>query len=219
MENHIVTLCFFGKTEYRIIDSNPGFIKVFESITVDYRQESTSGGGNAHNLSVTSLNTGAAGINYTTPNSDSQQFSIFPAIFSRQLNFPNNITNQSKLMEEIRPNLVGGLLGLQHGLLEENSMNSNQTHHNGQDSKFISLQEGRLSGLSAHENRLLGIPQDLRGANGFSDNKLILQRKSTSTPDDFNNIYTGVGSIVEPSHNQTPSHSPSSRLADQSGKF
>lgn len=186
---------------------------------MDYRQESTSGGGNAHNLSVTSLNTGTSGINYTTPNTDAQQFSIFPAIFSRQLNFPNNIANQNKLMDEIRPNLVGGLLGLQHGLLEENSMNSNHTHQNGQDPKFISLQEGRISGLSVHENRLLGIPQDLRGTNGLSDNKMILQRKSASTPDDFNNIYTGVGSIVEASHNQTPSHSPPSRLADQSGKF
>lgn len=48
-----------------------------------------------------------------------QQFNIFPAIFSRQLNF--NACPQSKaMMDELRPNLVGvgNLLGV-GGLLED----------------------------------------------------------------------------------------------------
>lgn len=48
-----------------------------------------------------------------------QQFNIFPAIFSRQLNF--NACPQSKsMMEELRPNLVGvgNLLGV-GGLLDD----------------------------------------------------------------------------------------------------
>lgn len=51
---------------------------------------------------------------------DPQQFNIFPAFFSRQLNFTGGGgTGQgSKIMEELRPNLVGGLLGMP-GLLDE----------------------------------------------------------------------------------------------------
>lgn len=47
-----------------------------------------------------------------------QQFNIFPAIFSRQLNF--NACPQKSMMEELRPNLVGmgNLLGVS-GLLDE----------------------------------------------------------------------------------------------------
>ncbi|CAG9819550.1 unnamed protein product [Phaedon cochleariae] len=51
-----------------------------------------------------------------------QQFNIFPAIFSRQLNF-NACTQSKAMMDELRPNLVGvgNLLGV-GGLLED--------HHN-----------------------------------------------------------------------------------------
>lgn len=51
---------------------------------------------------------------------DPQQFNIFPAFFSRQLNFSGSggCGQGSKIMEELRPNLVGGLLGV-GGLLEE----------------------------------------------------------------------------------------------------
>ncbi|CAK1543020.1 unnamed protein product [Leptosia nina] len=49
---------------------------------------------------------------------DPQQFNIFPAFFSRQLNFNNPGSQGAKIMEELRPNLVGGLLGVP-GLLDE----------------------------------------------------------------------------------------------------
>nr|XP_032518079.1 homeobox protein OTX2 [Danaus plexippus plexippus] len=49
---------------------------------------------------------------------DPQQFNIFPAFFSRQLNFSGGGGQGSKIMEELRPNLVGGLLGVP-GLLDE----------------------------------------------------------------------------------------------------
>lgn len=51
---------------------------------------------------------------------DPQQFNIFPAFFSRQLNFTGGggCGQGSKIMEELRPNLVGGLLGVP-GLLDD----------------------------------------------------------------------------------------------------
>lgn len=56
---------------------------------------------------------------------DPQQFNIFPAFFSRQLNFTGGggCGQGSKIMEELRPNLVGGLLGV-GGLLEEHQSDS-----------------------------------------------------------------------------------------------
>lgn len=49
-----------------------------------------------------------------------QQFNIFPAIFSRQLNFSSPCPTQKQMMDELRPNLVGvgNLLGVS-GLLDE----------------------------------------------------------------------------------------------------
>lgn len=54
---------------------------------------------------------------------DHQQFNIFPAIFSRQLNFSAAAANcsQNKLMDELRPNL--GLLGV--GLVENDTFHIN----------------------------------------------------------------------------------------------
>ncbi|GBP75034.1 hypothetical protein EVAR_21797_1 [Eumeta japonica] len=51
---------------------------------------------------------------------DPQQFNIFPAFFSRQLNFSSGgaCGQGAKIMEELRPNLVGGLLGVP-GLLDD----------------------------------------------------------------------------------------------------
>lgn len=62
---------------------------------------------------------------------DPQQFNIFPAFFSRQLNFTGGgaCGQGAKIMEELRPNLVGGLLGVP-GLLDEH-----QT-----DAKYLSSQ-------------------------------------------------------------------------------
>lgn len=55
---------------------------------------------------------------------DPQQFNIFPAFFSRQLNFTAGGCGQgSKIMEELRPNLVGGLLGV-GGLLDDHQADS-----------------------------------------------------------------------------------------------
>ncbi|KAF7392604.1 hypothetical protein HZH66_008437 [Vespula vulgaris] len=68
----------------------------------------TAGGGGGSSLPTTALSL------------DHQQFNIFPAIFSRQLNFSANC-GQNKLMDELRPNL--GLLGV--GLVENDSFHLN----------------------------------------------------------------------------------------------
>lgn len=67
---------------------------------------------------------GSSPASGTTATSDDvpQQFNIFPAIFSRQLNFSNSCP-QNKMMEELRPNLVGvgNLLGVS-GLLDDHHL-------------------------------------------------------------------------------------------------
>ncbi|KAG7198075.1 hypothetical protein KM043_018243 [Ampulex compressa] len=78
---------------------------------------STSVGGGAGAGGGSSLPTTALSL-------DHQQFNIFPAIFSRQLNFSAAAAancGQNKLMDELRPNL--GLLGV--GLVENDSFHLN----------------------------------------------------------------------------------------------
>ncbi|CAH2041544.1 unnamed protein product, partial [Iphiclides podalirius] len=67
---------------------------------------------------------------------DPQQFNIFPAFFSRQLNFTGGggCGQGAKIMEELRPNLVGGLLGVP-GLLDE---------HQG-DAKYLQSAESKYT--------------------------------------------------------------------------
>ncbi|KYN04296.1 Paired mesoderm homeobox protein 2A [Cyphomyrmex costatus] len=75
------------------------------------------GGGGGGGGSGSSLPTTALSL-------DHQQFNIFPAIFSRQLNFSAAAAancGQNKLMDELRPNL--GLLGV--GLVENDSFHLN----------------------------------------------------------------------------------------------
>lgn len=128
-------------------------------------------------------------------------------------------------MDELRPNLVGGLLGLQQGLLDEHALAHGNLQHGGhQDSKFMSLQDNRLMGISSHENRLLGLSQDLRTAvagnnldNNGKNSGLHQNRKCSSTPEDFSALYGGLSasglSIGDgSSHHHTPSHTPPSRL-------
>lgn len=176
---------------------------------------STIGGGGGQNLCISS----------SSP--DSQQFNIFPAIFSRQLNFSaSGSCGQGKLMDDLRPNLVGGLLGLQQGLLDEHALSHGNLQHGGQDSKFMSLQDNRLMGISSHENRLLGLSaQDHHhhrsSVVGNGDNKNGGgQRKCSSTPEDFSALYGGLsasGIGDTSSHHHTPAHTPpSSRLVDHS---
>lgn len=67
---------------------------------------------------------GSASLSTTALSLDHQQFNIFPAIFSRQLNFSAAAAancGQNKLMDELRPNL--GLLGV--GLVENESFHLN----------------------------------------------------------------------------------------------
>lgn len=155
---------------------------------------------------------------------DSQQFNIFPAIFSRQLNFSAGNCNQQKFMihnsmtDDLRPNLVGGLLGLQQGLIDDHS----QIQHNNSESKFMSLQDNH----NRYENRLLGLSQDSRNSslsalagssnlnlpNGNdSSTKSSIQRKCSSTPEDFNSLYA---SAIDNQHHHTPAHTPPNRLND-----
>uniref|UniRef100_A0A1B0DG44 Uncharacterized protein n=1 Tax=Phlebotomus papatasi TaxID=29031 RepID=A0A1B0DG44_PHLPP len=170
------------------------------------------GGGGSSAATASNL-----GLSPSSP--DSQQFNIFPAIFSRQLNFSTGACGQGKLMDDLRPNLVGGLLGLQQGLLEDHALAHGNLQHGGQESKFMALQDNRLMGISSHENRLLGLTQDTRSASAASagDNKAPVQRKCSSTPEDFNALYGGLpasGLAEAPSHHHTPTHTPPTRLSD-----
>lgn len=192
-----------------------------------------SGGNNVHPISsvATSVST-ASSIPHIVPPSlglspqssaDSQQFNIFPAIFSRQLNFTAGTCGQSKLsMDELRPNLVGGLLGLQQGLLDDHAANM---QHAGvsQDTKFMSFQDNRLMGItSSHENRLLGLTssmQDTRSPlTSIDKGSLNHQRKCSSTPEDFSSLYSGLPTpgMDTSSHHHTPAHTPPTRLSDHS---
>uniref|UniRef100_A0A182RGY5 Uncharacterized protein n=1 Tax=Anopheles funestus TaxID=62324 RepID=A0A182RGY5_ANOFN len=161
--------------------------------------------------------------------SDSQQFNIFPAIFSRQLNFNTSTgsCSQSKLMDDLRPNLVGGLLGLQQGLLDDHAAlahGGNLSQHNaGQDSKFMSLQDNRLMGIASHENRLLGLGSQDHGRGGIGgptgangDKSIGQHRKCSSTPEDFSALYGGLAGtpISDHHHHHTPAHTPPNRLSD-----
>jgi len=115
-------------------------------------------------------------------------------------------------MDDLRPNLVGGLLGLQQGLLDDH----NQIQHNNAETKFMSLQDNH--NRFTHENRLLGL-QDGRNTslstlaipNGNDSNKNSNQRKCSSTPEDFNTLY---GPAIDNSHHHTPAHTPPNRLND-----
>ncbi|XP_055311774.1 homeobox protein unc-42 [Sitodiplosis mosellana] len=126
-------------------------------------------------------------------------------------------------MDELRPNLVGGLLGLQQGLLEDHALAHGNLQHSGhQDSKFMSsLQDNRLMGITSHENRLLGLSHDLRSAasiNNLDNSKNSVgthqSRKCNSTPEDFSALYGGLsasGLGDASSHHHTPAHTPPSR--------
>lgn len=181
----------------------------------------TGGGGGVNNLLSS---TGIQNLSGQSSSPDTQQFNIFPAIFSRQLNFSSSSCGQGKLMDDLRPNLVGGLLGLQQGLLDEHALSHSNLQHSNQDTKFMSLQDNRLMGIGTHENRLLGLTQDARTSIGTQDNKNSGQRKCNSTPDDFNALYGGLpasGLGDTSSHHHTPAHTPPTRLSDHSitGKF
>lgn len=119
------------------------------------------------------------------------------------------------MTDDLRPNLVGGLLGLQQqGLIDEH----NQLQHNSAESKFMSLQDNH----NRYENRLLGLSQDGRNTslssltgnsnlnlNGNDVSKV--QRKCSSTPEDFQSLY---GSAMDNTHHHTPAHTPPNRLND-----
>lgn len=194
---------------------------------LDFKNNCLGAGGSSSGGSAST--TGGQNLCISSSSPDSQQFNIFPAIFSRQLNFTagGGSCGQGKLMDELRPNLVGGLLGLQQGLLEDHALShGNLQHNNSPDTKFMSLQDNRLGmGISSHENRLLGLSsQDVRGSvNGVQDNKNSGggQRKCSSTPEDFSALYgvglttSGIGDTS--SHHHTPAHTPpSNRLVDHS---
>lgn len=80
---------------------------------------------------------------------DPQQFNIFPAFFSRQLNFTGGggCGQGSKIMEELRPNLVGGLLGVP-GLLDEHQ-SDNKFLPSGGESKYTPDKGRKCSNASS----------------------------------------------------------------------
>lgn len=184
---------------------------------MDFKQNCTAASGS----SLVNNTTSSLGLSPVSP--DSQQFNIFPAIFSRQLNFTAGNCNQQKFMihnsmaDDLRPNL--SLLGLQQGLIDDHS----QIQHNNSESKFMSLQDNH----NRYENRLLGLTQDGRNSslstltgssnlnlpNGNDSSKTSIQRKCSSTPEDFNSLY---GSAIDNTHHHThtPAHTPPNRLND-----
>lgn len=186
---------------------------------LDFKNNCLGAGGSSSGGSAST--TGGQNLCISSSSPDSQQFNIFPAIFSRQLNFSTGSCGQGKLMDELRPNLVGGLLGLQQGLLDDHALSHGNLQHSNQDTKFMSLQDNRLMGISSHENRLLGLAsQDHRSSVGNNgDNKNSGQRKCSSTPEDFSALYGGLstsGIGDTSSHHHTPAHTPPSRLVDHS---
>ncbi|XP_050344305.1 homeobox protein Hox-B1 [Nymphalis io] len=80
---------------------------------------------------------------------DPQQFNIFPAFFSRQLNFSSGggSGQGSKIMEELRPNLVGGLLGVP-GLLDEHQSDA-KFLQSGAESKYTPDKGRKCSNASS----------------------------------------------------------------------
>lgn len=166
---------------------------------------------------------GGGGPDQLPPLGDPQQFNIFPAIFSRQLNFSSNGCGQnSKIMDELRPNLVGGLLGVS-GLIDEHHLHHNShLSHQSQENKFMSLagqQENKfLSSLAGQDNKFLS------SAISGQENRLLsslgeksgrkCSNASSSSAEDFGLYGPGLTS-----HTDTPAHTPpSSRpLNDQTG--
>lgn len=85
----------------------------------------------------------------------------------------------------------------------------------------MSLQDNH----NRYENRLLGLTQDGRNSslstltgssnlnipNGNDSSKNSIQRKCSSTPEDFNSLY---GSAIDNTHHHTPAHTPPNRLND-----
>lgn len=198
------------------ISRYPHYPTVDPNIKLDFKNCTAASGNSLNNsLNHTGAVSSSLGLGSSSP--DPQQFNIFPAIFSRQLNFSASNCNQQKFMihnsmEDLRPNLVGGLLGLQQGLIDDH----NQIHHNNSDTKFMSLQENHHN---RYENRLLGLSQETRNsalsslagntslslANGNDTSKSSNQRKCSSTPEDFSSLY---GSTLDNHHHHTPAHTP-----------
>lgn len=156
---------------------------------------------------------------------DPQQFNIFPAIFSRQLNFSGNGCGQnSKIMDELRPNLVGGLLGVS-GLIDDHHLHHNShLSHQAQENKFMSSLAGQqenkfLSSLASQDNKFLSSAlssgQENRLLSSLGDKSgRKCSNASSSSAEDFGLYGAGLAT-----HADTPAHTPpSSRpLNDQSG--
>ena len=87
-----------------------------------------SSGGGPSGTGNSGGGTSTPSLSTATLSLDHQQFNIFPAIFSRQLNFSAAAAancSQNKLMDELRPNL--GLLGV--NLMENESFHINHNHN------------------------------------------------------------------------------------------
>lgn len=117
-----------------------------------------NGGGDGSNAGGTSSSIPSGppvpSLSTTTLSLDHQQFNIFPAIFSRQLNFSaaaaaaNCGTNQNKLMDDLRPNL--GLLGV-------NLMENENFHFNHNQDK----RKCNTSSSNEHDFSLYAVHQSL----------------------------------------------------------
>lgn len=171
-----------------------------------------------------------------------QQFNIFPAIFSRQLNFaaaaasanpctsalqsPTSVaTGNAKLMEELRPNLVGGLLGVA-GLVDDSHHHHHHHNHHSVTVDRLSVVDKRgtggkcggstTSGSSAEDfTALYALPPGSTGANGG-------HQHGAATPDNSQQQHTAT-SGGGGSHQHTPTHTPPAgvtrSLSDHTGKM
>lgn len=104
--------------------------------TVEFKSTACAGAGEPHAPPLAAL-------------PDPQQFNIFPAFFSRQLNFTGGggCGQGSKIMEELRPNLVGGLLGVP-GLLDEHQADAKFLTSGG-ESKYTPDKSRKCSNASS----------------------------------------------------------------------
>ncbi|KDR21382.1 Paired box protein Pax-7, partial [Zootermopsis nevadensis] len=170
-----------------------------------------------------------------------QQFNIFPAIFSRQLNFAaaaasanpcasalqsssSVATGNAKLMEELRPNLVGGLLGVA-GLVDDTHHHHHHHNHHSVTVDRLSVVDKRgsggkcggstTSGSSAEDfTALYALPPGGAGANGG-------HQHGTATPDNSQQQQHSTPGGGGGSHQHTPTHTPPSgvtrSLSDHTG--
>ncbi|XP_052132626.1 POU domain, class 4, transcription factor 2-like, partial [Frankliniella occidentalis] len=124
-----------------------------------------------------------------------QQFNIFPAFFSKQLNFNHHqstaVANTTKLMDDLRPNL--SLLGVA-GLVDDHHLHHHHHHHTGAS---MSPGHDRLS-----SDRIASLQEKIRKCGGGGGGGV--------GGEDFASLYQQpLQQHMESTPAHTPTHTPS----------